>query len=41
MNRRLFPLLLLVAGVFAAGALADVVIVATRPLLPWFSWMIP
>ena len=42
MNRRLVPLLLLLAaGVFAAAALADVAIIATRPLLPWFSWMLP
>ncbi len=42
MNKRLFSMLVSLAVlVCAAAALADAATVITRPLRPWFTWMLP
>jgi hypothetical protein len=40
-NRPVTALVLLVMATLVTAALADTVLFAVEPLMPWFAWMLP
>jgi hypothetical protein len=39
--KKRFSATLLIAGVLTAVGLVDAAVIVTKPLLPWFAWMLP